>query len=94
MTEAAWQPPRGCLPPHASLVTPRLQKTVPLLHNLSYLHGDFPRGASTIRVKFQIAATNVPKLVEVCCFLHVDLRSSFGTPFQGDRRILTLARDG
>ena len=27
------------LPPHASLVTPRPQKTVPLPHNLSYLNG-------------------------------------------------------
>jgi hypothetical protein len=51
-------------------------------------------GASAIRVKFQIATTNVPKLVEVYRFLHVDLRSSFGTPFQSDRRILTLPRDG
>src|SRR5262249_2505189 len=51
-------------------------------------------GASTIRVKFQIAALTVPKLVEVYRFLHLDLRSSFGMPFQVNRRILTLARDG
>ena len=43
MTEAARPPPRGGLPPHSSLITPRPQKTVPLPHNLSYLHGDFPR---------------------------------------------------
>ena len=35
-------PPRGGLPPHSSLVTPRPKKTVPLLHTLSYLHGSFP----------------------------------------------------
>jgi len=46
------------------------------------------------RVKFQIAATNVPKLVEVYRFLHVDFRSSFGTVFQGVRRVLTLASEG
>jgi len=37
------------------------------------------RGASTIRIKFQIAVTTVPKLVQAYRFLHVDLRSSFGT---------------
>jgi hypothetical protein len=51
-------------------------------------------GASTIRVKFQIAPMNVPKLVEVYRFLHVDLRSSFGMPFQANRRILPLHRGG
>src|SRR5689334_22336565 len=31
----------GGLPPHASLVTPRPKKTIPLLHTLAYLHGSF-----------------------------------------------------
>ena len=47
-----------------------------------------------VQLSGEIATTNVPKLVEVHRFLHVDLRSSFGTPFQGDHRILTLPREG
>ena len=34
------------------------------------------------------------ELVQAYCFLPVDLCSSFGTPLQGNRRILTLPRDG
>jgi hypothetical protein len=51
------------------------------------------RGASTIRVKFQIAAIKGPKLVVLYSCLHVDFRSGSGTPFQGVRRVLSLPRD-
>ena len=50
-------------------------------------------GASTIRVKLQIAMPKVPKLVELCRFRPVDFRSSFGTVLQGVRGILILSRD-
>src|SRR5262245_53135457 len=51
------------------------------------------RGASTIRVKFQMAATNVLKLIELARLLHVDFRSSFGTVFQGVHRVFILSGD-
>jgi hypothetical protein len=50
-------------------------------------------GASTIRVKFQIAATNVLKLVELSRLSHVDFRSGFGTVLQDVRRVFTLSED-
>ena len=50
------------------------------------------RGASTIRVKFQTAATNVPKLIEVYRVLPGDFCSGFGTVFQGVHRVLTRSR--
>ena len=46
------------------------------------------RGLSTIRVKFQVAATNVLKLVELARLSHVDFRSDFGTVLQDVRRVL------
>jgi hypothetical protein len=51
------------------------------------------REASTIRVKFQTAATNVLKLIELARLSHVDIRSGFGTAFQGVRRVFTLSGD-
>ncbi len=51
------------------------------------------RGLSTIRVKFQVAATNVLKLVELARLSQVDFRSGFGTVFQGVRRVFTLSGD-
>jgi hypothetical protein len=41
------------------------------------------RGASTIRVKFQVAPLNVLKLVKLSDYSHVDFRSGFSTVFQG-----------
>jgi hypothetical protein len=61
--------------------------------SLNKLLGGAARGASTIRVKFQMAATNLLKLIELARLLHVDFRSSFGTPFQGVRRFSILSRD-
>ena len=51
------------------------------------------RGTSTIHAKFQIAATNGLKLVELSGLSHVYFRSSFGTVFQGVRRVFTLSGD-
>jgi hypothetical protein len=51
------------------------------------------RGLSTIRVKFQVAATNVLKLVELARLSQVDFRSGFGTVFQDVRRVFTLSGD-
>jgi hypothetical protein len=50
-------------------------------------------GLSAIRVKFQVAAANVLKLVELARLSHVDFRSGIGTVFQGVRRVFTLSRD-
>jgi hypothetical protein len=48
-------------------------------------------GTSTIRVTFQIAVTNVLKLLELARWSHVDFRSDVGTVFQGVRRVFTLS---
>src|SRR5262249_24599668 len=50
-------------------------------------------GASTIRVKFQIAATNVLKLIKLAHLSHVDFHSGFATVFQGVHRVFTLPGD-
>jgi len=57
------------------------------------MFGALSRGLSTIRVKFQVAATNVLKLVELARLSHVDFRSGFGTVFQGICRVFTLSGD-
>jgi hypothetical protein len=46
-----------------------------------------------MRVKFQVAATNVLQLVELARLSHVDFRSGFGTVFQGVCRVFTLSGD-
>jgi hypothetical protein len=50
-------------------------------------------GASTIRIKFQIAPPNVLKLVELSCLSHVDFYNGFGTVFQGVLWVFALRRD-
>ena len=51
------------------------------------------RGASTMQLAFQIAATNVLKRIELAHWSHVDFYNGFGTVFQGVLGVFALRRD-
>jgi hypothetical protein len=69
------------------------QLTIVYVDEDTQLPEGLTRGASTIRVKFQIAPPNVLKLVELSHLSHADFRSGFGTVFQCVLWVFTLSRD-